>query len=127
MAGPRDLIHRAASRRTSETEDAYAERIPAPIQMSRPLQPPVQPERRNIVQTPPAPGISQAANWRTPPLMPGTFPVQEGRAAHEHREPAEHSEDSYRIVPRDIGGHAIYRDLMRSHDRMGTRHIQPRG
>lgn len=29
----------------------------------------------------------------------------------------------YRIAPQPIGGHGIYRELMRSHDRMGTRHI----
>ena len=28
-----------------------------------------------------------------------------------------------RIAPQPIGGHSIYRELMRSHDRMGTRHI----
>lgn len=28
-----------------------------------------------------------------------------------------------RIAPQPVGGHAIYRALMRSHDRMGTRHL----
>ena len=27
-------------------------------------------------------------------------------------------------VPRPVGGHALYSELMRSHDRMGTRHIK---
>lgn len=27
-------------------------------------------------------------------------------------------------VPRPVGGHALYSELMRSHDRMGTRHIR---
>ena len=33
------------------------------------------------------------------------------------------STPSRRVVPQPIGGHAIYRELMRSHDRMGTRHL----
>ena len=27
-------------------------------------------------------------------------------------------------VPRPAGGHALYSELMRSHDRMGTRHVK---
>ena len=27
-------------------------------------------------------------------------------------------------VPRPVGGHALYSELMRSHDRMGTRHLK---
>ena len=30
-------------------------------------------------------------------------------------------------VPRPGGGHALYSELMRSHDRMGTRHLDRRG
>lgn len=29
----------------------------------------------------------------------------------------------YVAVPQPVGGHAIYRNLMRSHDRMATRHV----
>lgn len=43
-------------------------------------------------------------------------PMQESRSAPMPME--------YRIVPQPIGGHSIYRELMRSHDRMGTRHIR---
>ena len=28
-------------------------------------------------------------------------------------------------VPRPVGGHALYSEVMRSHDRMGTRHLKP--
>ena len=124
MNGPRDLIHKAARQRASAA-GVQTERIPAPAPMhfQNAPQEPAQPAGRRAAQEAARVPASPVSNWRMPPLTsePSTaardMPTQQPATSGEH----------YRIVPRNIGGHTIYRDLMRSHDRMNTRHIPPKG
>ena len=113
MIGPRDIIRQAMDQRRHQVSDPV-ERIAAPI--------PVQVKRTNSI--PAEQGVSQVSQWRTPPLMqPGQILPQP--ASGMQTEAAEQARNIERRVPvaQNIGGHTIYRELMRSHDRMGTRHI----
>lgn len=64
--------------------------------------------------------------------QPAPMPIRQAAkpdVSHDAAEPIQESLPvpppmEYRIAPRPIGGHSIYRNLMRSHDRMGTRHIK---
>lgn len=118
MTAPRNLIHQALSRKAPQW----------------PVQHPVQAERPKA-----NPKKTRMDGWRTPPLMPGMEESGPGvKAAQETIDsvsqlspinlppslpPSGQIPEKYRMVPQNIGGHAVYRDLMRRHDRMGTRHL----
>jgi len=115
MTGPRDIIRQAAEQR-ARSEQRQERRIPAPAPME------------GLTGMQPSEPQKQLAQWRQPPLMPGQ--AMYDRMADTKKTNAGETEDDgakLRPVPRNIGGHAIYRELMRSHDRMATRHIDPRG
>ena len=110
MTGPRDIIRQASTQRDMSLQTADR-RLPAPVPMAA----------ATVEHNPKA--KSQVSQWRTPPLMQmSAEPVQEIRHTPEMTQQAENHE-ARRAVAQNIGGHAIYRELMRSHDRMGTRHI----
>ena len=56
------------------------------------------------------------------PPVPAADPTQPSPTPEPAPVPPER-----RVAPQPIGGHALYRALMRSHDRMGTRHLDRRG
>lgn len=59
-------------------------------------------------------------------VVPSPFPTQEAPASQSEPQAAPTREEPRpRLVSRPVGGHALYAELMRSHDRMGTRHLVP--
>lgn len=48
-------------------------------------------------------------------------------AAIAPQSPADPPPESRAAAPKPAGSHALYRELMRSHDRMGTRHLSDPG
>ena len=74
--------------------------------------------------------LNKARAMRKPPAAPQPAPVPLTPAPVAPAptmltptpEPAPNAR-TRRVVPQPVGGHAIYRELMRSHDRMGTRHL----
>ena len=131
MSGPRDFLKKAEhARRQGGGTDLGNYRVPAPIPMgtSNPepragtTQPgarvapmPVQPMQA-------APTGKSAA--QTPPGVPGAASKPDGRS-FASTAPQQAAPQTERIIaPQPVGGHALYRELMRSHDRMGTRHIR---
>lgn len=119
MTGPRDIIRQAANQRR-QAERQPVQHVPAPA--------PMQPRAAVPADPQPARQSPQVSQWRTPPLMQTQNDGKRTPAA-EKQEVGEDASaaGTRRPVPQNIGGHAIYRELMRSHDRMGTRHIGPRG
>ena len=113
MTGPREILRQARSQRKPDPS-AASERIPAPI-----------PVRTCAEDVQPAP--SRTAQWRTPPLMHLPEAERPVPITQSGAEETQVRSGAGRVpVPQNLGGHAIYRELMRSHDRMGTRHIGPR-
>lgn len=118
MTGPGDIIRQASARRNTVPQKPYAP-VPAPAPMAPVNMPMVPASGASVPDT----QKSQASQWRIPPLMPsvsesGTRPVADRQTDESVRQ-----DRTFRAVPQNIGGHAVYRELMRSHDRMGTRHI----
>lgn len=118
MTAPRNLIHQALSRKAPQW----------PVQHSMQTEgTTANPEKKRM------------DGWRMPPLMPGMaesgpeVKTVQGtigsvsQMAPMNRPPSSPSggqtPEKYRMVPQNIGGHAVYRDLMRRHDRMGTQHL----
>ncbi|MDO4867119.1 MAG: hypothetical protein Q4C10_11245 [Clostridia bacterium] len=104
--------------------------MPLPPQSSAPTPAPapaaaIPPTPAPASRSAPAPAIPNP----TPASFtaPAPFPARETPAAHS--EPQADApglgEARPRMVPRPVGGHALYSELMRSHDRMGTRHLSP--
>lgn len=101
MAGPRDFLKRAEYNRRLENERFQRPIQPVPVSMqSKP--------QYSSQQKPP----QWIQNSLPQGEMEAKFPEKTG---------------GYRIMPKPIGGHGIYRELMRSHDRMGTQHIPKQG
>ena len=61
---------------------------------------------------------------RTPAPAPAAPAPQAAQSAPIPQNPQIPSNAPARPVPRPVVGHALYSELMRSHDRMGTRHIK---
>ena len=87
--------------------------------MAPSVQPPLWPTRDSKVQ-------------RERPIE--SMPAQKAEQSSQRQATprAESGEDqlqrqTMRIAPQPIGGHALYRELMRSHDRMGTLHVKKEG
>lgn len=130
MNGPRDFIRKAARQR-AVVAGRTSERIPAPAPVHLPDTPQesMPPVGHRMTQESAGSSASPVSNWRTPPLTPEKSKTvgRDMPAQPSEAQPPVPSGGHYRIVPQNIGGHAIYRDLMRSHDRMNTRHIPPKG
>lgn len=60
-----------------------------------------------------------------PTRIPAPAPAGQAAPVAPPKTPEPHARpDAPRVpVPRPAGGHALYSQLMRSHDRMGTRHL----
>ena len=104
MNDPREILSRIQRRKRpgATPPGANPARTPAPA----PIQPP---QTATVPQTTPA--LQAAPAPQTTPV-PQTAPVSQA-APVPQAAPA----------PRP-GGHALYSELMRSHDRMGTRHVK---
>ena len=100
MSHPREILNRIERRRRHAQPLSNAPRTPAPA--------PVAP----VVPTPPAPPAQPTSPVASTPQGTSTSPV----APTPPVAPVQ-------PVPRPVGGHALYSELMRSHDRMGTRHV----
>ena len=97
MKSPREIMKRAAMQQRIAPERP-AERMPAPA--------PIKMQSQPAAMRPP----------EAPPCAPAPeVPCEDG------------TKREFRPVAQNLGGHAIYRELMRSHDRMGTRHVGPKG
>ena len=132
MNNPREIMARIRRNRRQESPASHtAATIPAPAPMT-PLSAltTVEPARSAPtpaafvppVSTTPAPTAFPAQPPATPsrtavpvPSPTAEAPAVSGRAAPDGDRP--------RLVSRPVGGHALYSELMRSHDRMGTRHL----
>ena len=114
MTGPRDIIRQASARRsaTPQNNHAPAPMTPAPLPMTSAAGASAAETRK-----------TQVAQWRTPPLMTPVSAAETGSIGKRTADEQTRQEQIFRAVPQNIGGHAVYRELMRSHDRMGTRHI----
>jgi len=119
MTGPKDIIRRASMQHRQE-DRTPAERAPAPAPMQVRQAPFVQPTAQ--MRT------SGAMERQMPPLSAG-FKENVRAAAPETGEQGSPAKPAVerRPVPQNMGSHAIYSGLMRSHDRMGTRHLDSRG
>lgn len=95
MAGPRDYLKKAGNNRRIERRQAHMPPQPVPMRIGIETPAPIQ----GGSGTAPEPKLSN------PPVKREETPME------------------YRIAPQPMGGHNIYRELMRSHDRMGTRHL----
>lgn len=94
MNDPREILMRI-ERRRRHLPGPGAPRTPAPAPVAPAPQAVPVPQNPTVPQNP--------ANSQNPPA-PQAAPAQP--------------------VPRPVGGHALYSELMRSHDRMGTRHLR---
>lgn len=111
MTGPREILRRAAQRHVM-VDNHSSERtcVPAPVRIDTPAG----------MQMPDLGDLMSSG--RNPDKITGS--AETGQPICETRNQV----PPIRVpVAQNIGGHAIYRELMRSHDRMGTRHIGPRG
>ncbi len=108
MSHPREILNRIERRRRHAQPLSNAPRTPAPIAPAAPV-------------APIAPAAPVAPAVPVPPLTPvqPTSPVQPAAQVSQTPQAA-----PVQPVPRPVGGHALYSELMRSHDRMGTRHIK---
>ena len=141
----------------ANSEAANAERTTTPASNYRPAMPLSAPaSSMQQTYAPPAAKGSQRANSdevgrrMAPSVQPPLWPPRASTAQQARRvEPmpapkaeqpsqrqapsrAEGGEDqlqrqTMRLSPQPIGGHALYRELMRSHDRMGTLHVKKEG
>lgn len=102
MSNPREVMQKIRRRQQAGQPTANAPRTPAPMPAS-----PVQPVA-------PIPRVSPAPVQSTSPAPAPVAPVQ----------PNPPSADQPAARPIPHSGHALYSELMRSHDRMGTRHLK---
>ena len=98
MSHPREILNRI-QRQRAQPRPGQDARVPAPA---------------------PAGGLSPAA----PPVSSAPSIPPDPPAARTPQAPPAPSVPPLQPVPRPVGGHALYRELMRSHDRMGTRHLK---
>ncbi|MBQ8110171.1 MAG: hypothetical protein IJ124_08445 [Clostridia bacterium] len=101
MSSPSDYFRHIQRRQTACPREKGAPRVPAPA---------------------PAGGLSPILPPRSAPSPVPRDPVQPPEDAPQEgvRAPAP-------AVSRPARGHALYSEVMRSHDRMGTRHLPKRG
>ena len=75
----------------------------------------------------PHPQAGSPAFTAVPPSSSGPFPPTappESQASPPSFVPEDESDaPRRRVVPQNLGSHSLYISLMRSHDRMGTRHL----
>ena len=69
------------------------------------------PALRGATPVAPAPAPMSATPTPVPSPMPASRPAPGPAPARQ-------------VAPRPAGGHALYSQVMRSHDRMGTRHLK---
>ena len=98
MSNPREILRQIRQRQVTDQPTANALRTPAPTPIS------------------PAPVQPVARRQTASPIQPVSAAPVQPVAPAQRQPPAQ-------PVPR--AGHALYSELMRSHDRMGTRHLKP--
>jgi len=115
MKGPGDIVYRASlsrSMRAEQEKDRISYPAPVMMNMTAAQLPQTQPDR--------CPADSAAAS--------STEEVYNTCAREEVPASYGDMQGGMRMpVAQNVGGHQVYRSLMRSHDRMGTRHIGRRG
>ena len=116
MKGPGDIIRRASlNRNLYSQEEPVSTPVPAPTMMDIPAKRISGPQsERASLDSYAAPEVVDMRNVSAGEEEPS---ASDGDVQTGMRMP----------VAKNIGGHQVYRSLMRSHDRMGTRHIGHRG
>ncbi len=80
---------------------------------------------RSLAGFPPHPSPPATASEPNAPRTPAPAPIPAAPIPPPQPMPQPVAQTA--PVPRPGGGHALYSELMRSHDRMGTRHVKRPG
>ena len=131
MNNPQEIMARIRrSRRQTSPPSRAGTPVPAPAPMTPPSGQPARSTPAPVAFATSFPAASAPPTPTTP--APAAFAARPPQAAVPVPPPAEEAPagpgsapggDRPRLVSRPVGGHALYSELMRSHDRMGTRHI----